>query len=180
MSEVNSTTEVQIDEVAVAAETERLLKVAAERNGIPVDDLRVQYNQTAREQAVKNLEEESKRGTSFKSLYEAERQRRELAETQLGAVRDQRSKSATTGPNPHVLITRAKASVGEHIWNQKFTDSQKLAAVGIAPESVDLKEAQRVFGRGAKSQLGIDLSKASPERYRTLKLAALATGKYGA
>lgn len=170
-----------ISDEAIKAETERLIRVAAERNGISVDDLRAQVQEEAVAQAKANLAKSAADETNpYRALYEDERKRRETAENTLQAVRDQGVKSsAPTGDKPHIVVERAKFRVGAHAWNQKLTSDQKLAAVGIPPASVNLKEAAKVFGRGSDQKLGIDLMKSDPQKYRTLKLAAMAVGSYG-
>jgi hypothetical protein len=170
-----------VTQEAIERETERLIRVAAERNGISPDVLREQVKEEAIAQAKANLAKSAADTSNpYIALYAAERQQRETAENTLQAVRDQGTKSsAPTGDKPHIVVERAKFRVGAHAWNQKLTSDQKLAAVGIPPASVSVKEAAKVFGRGADQKLGIDLMKSDPQRYRTLKLAAMATGVYG-
>lgn len=180
MSEAVTETQTVSNE-AIAAETERLLAVAATRNHLNIDDVRAQYLEVAKEQAIKNLEEEAKRGTSYKALYEAERKKREDAENVLAAIREQGQKhGAPTGPSPSVVVAQAKAKAGEFEWNHRLSNDQKISALGIDPKSVSVKEAQKVFGRGADHKLASDLHKADPAKYRTLKQVAIALGVYAA
>lgn len=165
---------------AIAAETERLLAVAAERNNLSVDVVREQYNAVAREQAVKNLEEEAKRGTSFKALYEAERQKREIAESTLASIREQGVKHSSPAGGPPVSAAQAKARAGNMQWLHKMTPEQKIASLGIPPESVSQAEAAKLFKRGADPKLGMALHKADPAKYRILREVAIAVGSYGA
>jgi hypothetical protein len=166
---------------AIAAETERLLAVAAERNNLSVDVVREQYNAVAREQAMKNLEEEAKRGTSYQSLYEQERKRAELAESTLAAIREQGVKhgGGNTGGAP-VSAEQARRRAGDMAWLHRMTPEQKIAALGIPPESVDQKEAAKIFRRGADPALGTALHKADPQKYRILREVSKAIGSYGA
>jgi hypothetical protein len=180
MSTPAVTTPVVIDETAISAETERLIRVAAERNNLPVDAIREQVREEALAQARKNLEQAAAdEGNPYKEMYEQERKQREIAEGKLQSVRTQGQKSSTSAGGPPVSAAQAKARAGDHQWNHKMTDAQKIAALGVPPDSVSVKEAQKFFGRGADTKTANDLMKADPARYRTLKQVALAVGVYG-
>jgi hypothetical protein len=69
--------------------------------------------------------------------------------------------------------------MGLRAWNALST-SQRIAALGIEPASVDLEAVKRVFGRGANHTLANDLHKSEALKYRQWKEVALATGIYGA
>jgi hypothetical protein len=172
--------EVVIDEVAVAAETERLLKVAAERNGTTYEAVKEHYEAAAREQALKAVQNAAAENGLFERLYKAERQQRQVAEQQLEAIRTQGVKHNSPAGGPPVSAEQAKARAGAHQWLHKMTDAQKIAALGVDPSTVNPKEAAKLFGRGADTKLATDLHKADPAKYRVLREVAIALGSYGA
>lgn len=178
---VENQTSPAVSNEAIAAETERLIAVAAQRHNLPVETVREQYNAVAREQAVKNLEEESKRGTSYQALYEAERQKREQAESIMQSIRSQTLRANDPGPAAHIVLEQAVARHGSDEWDHKMTDAQRFEAVGIDPESVGTltKEAKKIFGSGSDSHTASDLYKANPAKYRQLKLVAIMAGITG-
>jgi hypothetical protein len=182
MSELNSNTEVvTIDETAVKAEAQRILSNLASKHKVAVESFTPEVAERAVEQARTNLEQAAKdESNPYKKLYEAERQQREIVENTLQSIRTQGVKSSTSAGGPPVSAAQAKARAGAHEWNHRLTDNQKIAALGIAPDSVSTKEAAKVFGRGADTKLATDLHKSDPSRYRILREVAIAVGSYGA
>ena len=168
---------ITIDETAVKAETERLIQKAAERNGLPVDAIRSQVQEEAVAQARANLEQSAKdESNPYKAMYEQERKQREIAENTLQSIRSNHVKaSSDTRP----VVTAAQARAGTLEWNHRMTVNQKIAALGVEPASVNLKEVARI-SRGADPKLGSDLHKSDPGRYRTLREVAIVSGVYGA
>jgi hypothetical protein len=181
MSTEAPATPIVIDTTVLEAETERLIQKAAERNGLSADVIREQVKEEAIAQARKNLEQSARNdGNAWKRMYEAERQQRETLESTLQSIRTQGVKSSTSAGGPPISAEQARARAGAFQWNHKLTDAQKIAALGIPPDSVSVKEAARLFGRGADTKLVNDLHKADPARYRILREVAKATGVYGA
>jgi hypothetical protein len=181
MSEVNETSPITIDATALAAETERLIQKAAQNNGLSADVIREQVQAEAVAQARKNLEQSAADASNpYKAMYEAERQQRETLEGTLKSIRTQGVKHSSTAGGPPVSAEQARTRAGAFQWNHKMTDAQKIAALGIPPESVSVKEAQKLFGRGADTKLVSDLHKSDPSRYRILREVAQALGVYGA
>jgi hypothetical protein len=180
-TEANTVTTPAIDDTAIRAESARILSHLATKHNRSVDSFEPEIVDRAVEQARANLERSAADASnSYKLLYEREREQRELAESTLASIRTQGIKhgGGGTGGAP-VSAAQAKARAGEHAWNHRLTDAQKIAALGVPPESVNVNEARKVFGRGADPKLGSDLHKSDPVKYRTLKQVALAVGSYG-
>jgi hypothetical protein len=171
-----------IDESAIRAESRRILANLASKHNRSVDSFDPEIVDRAVAQARINLAQAAKdEGNVYKRLYEAERQQREIAENTLQSIRTQGQKhSSTSTGGPPISAAQAKARAGDHAWLHSMTDTQKIAALGIPPETVNVKEAAKIFGRGADPKLGSDLMKADPAKYRTLKQVALAVGAFGA
>jgi hypothetical protein len=170
-----SASPIVIDDTALAAET------AAQTNGLSADVIREQVKEEAIAQARKNLEQSAADANNpYKAMYEREREQREIVENTLQSIRAQGQKSSTSAGGPPVSAAQAQARAGAHEWNHRLTDSQKIAALGVDPSTVNLAAAKKIFGRGADAKLGIDLMKSDPSRYKVLKQVALATGRYGA
>jgi hypothetical protein len=182
MSEFNSNTKVvTIDETAVKAEAQRILANLASKHNRTVDSFDAEVADRAVEQARTNLEQAAKdESNPYKKLYEAERQQREIVENTLQSIRTQGQKHSTSVGGPPVNAEQAKARAGAFQWNHKLTDSQKVAALGVDPSTVNLAEAKKIFGRGSDPKLGSDLMKSDPVKYRTLREVARAVGSYGA
>jgi hypothetical protein len=168
-------------EHAVRAESQRILTALAAKHNRSVDSFDAEIVDRAVGQARTNLEQAAKdEGNIYKKLYEQERQQREIAEGTLANIRVQGQKhgGGGTGGAP-VSAEQARARSGAFEWNHRMSDSQKIAALGIPPESVNLAEAKKIFGRGADSKLGSDLHKADPAKYKVLREVSLAVGSYG-
>jgi hypothetical protein len=179
MSEVNSTT-TPASEHAIKAETLRILSATAQKHGIEVDSIGPEVVARAVDQAKTNLEKAAADSANpFRALYEAERQKRELAEGTLASIRAGQQSTANSGAKPAITEEAARRRMGDRAWNVLST-SQRIAALGIEPGSVDLEAIKRVFGRGANTTLGNDLMKANPLQYRQWREIALAVGSYGA
>jgi uncharacterized membrane protein YccC len=181
MTEANEVP-VVTDEAAVKAEAQRILSNLASKHNRSVDSFDAEVADRAVEQARTNLEQAAKdESNPYKKLYEAERQQREIAESTLASIRTQGIKhgGGGTGGAP-VSAAQAQARAGQFQWLHKMTDAQKIAALGIPPESVSVKEAAKLFGRGADTKLVNDLHKSDPTRYRILREVARAVGVYGA
>ena len=140
--------------------------------------MKEQYQAAAREQALKAVEKASAENGLFERLYKAERQQRQVAEQQLEAIRTQGVKHSSPAGGPPVSAAQAQARSGALQWNHRMSDDQKIAALGIPPDSVSVKEAAKIFGRGADAKLASDLHKSDPTRYRFLREVAKATGVY--
>jgi hypothetical protein len=170
-----------IDETSIKAEANRILTHLATKHNRSVESFDAEVAARAVDQARANLEQAAKdEANPYRALYLKERQQREVAENTLQSIRTQGQKHSTQAGGPPVSAAQAKARAGDHNWLHKMTDAQKIAALGIPPESVSLNEARKVFGRGADPKLGSDLMKADPTKYKTLKQVALAVGSYGA
>ena len=176
MPEVNSTS--PVTDFDVEQESQRLLRVAAQRNGITVADIPADVVQQARDEARKLLERSAgDENNPYKRMYEEQLKRAEVAESTLTSVREQGQKHSTPAGGPPVSAEQAKARAGNLAWLHQMTDVQKVAALGVDPSTVSLKEAKQVFGKGADPKLGSDLMKVDPARYKTLKQVALAEGE---
>jgi uncharacterized membrane protein YccC len=177
-----SATPIVIDDTAVKAEAQRILSNLASKHNRSVDSFDAEVADRAVEQAKANLEKSAADAANpYKTLYEQERKQREIAESTLASIRTQGIKQGGggTGGAP-VSAAQAQARAGQFQWLHKMTDAQKIAALGIPPDSVSVKEAAKLFGRGADTKLVNDLHKSDPTRYRILREVARAVGVYGA
>jgi hypothetical protein len=169
-----------IDESAIRAESQRILSNLASKHNRSIDSFDAEIVDRAVGQAKINLEQAAKDESNvYKRLYEQERQQREVAENTLQSIRTQGVKHSSPAGGPPVSAEQARARAGAFEWNHKLTDTQKIAALGVDPSTVNLAEAKKIFGRGANAQLGVALHKADPAKYKVLREVSMAVGSYG-
>lgn len=170
-----------VSEHAIKAEAQRILAQTAAKHNVNVEDIGPEVVARAVDQAKANLEREAAdESSSYRKLYEQERQRRQTVENTLESIRTQGQKHISPAGGPPVSAEQAKRRAGDFEWLHRMTPEQKISALGVDPKSVNVKEAAKIFGRNADTKLGSDLMKADPAKYRTLKQVAIAVGVYGA
>lgn len=166
---MTSITEAQINERA-----EQIINAAMEKHGIAD---RAQVPQSAVDDAKQTAKEQLEHEANpFYQQYLEEKQRRELAESQLNALQTART-NTTAHAVAKVSTERVKAQMGADWY--RLTDAQRLAAIGADPNT-DRELLRKLFGRGAQSAFVVDFQKGQPQRYADLREAARAIGIYGA
>jgi hypothetical protein len=180
VSESNSTIEtpIVIDDTAVKVEAARIMTALAAKHNRSVESFDGEVAARAVEQARINLEKSASDATGYKALYEAEKQKRELAEGTLNNIRTSQHKvSSSDNTRPAITAEQARARMGLRAWNA-LTTTQRVAALGVEPSAENLEAAAEVFGRSAPTTLANDLMKSNPARYRMLREVAHASGSY--
>ena len=174
MSEVVTETD-HIKEAALLAETERLIRVAAERNNLPVDVVREQYSQAAREQALKSFEQaDSDTSNVYRRLYGDSQDRIRQLEAQLSATQQSRVRS-----DDRVIVTTAESvQKRDPLAWFKMTPEQRLSSIGVDHTTIDKKELESLFGKKSDHKKASDLMRVDQRRYKTLREAAKVLGIY--
>jgi hypothetical protein len=162
-----------ISETAISERTTAIINSTATRHGVDPATFTTAQREDARNSAIEQLTHES---SPFYQQYVEEKQRRELAESQLNALKTSRTNSNTQAA-AKVSTQVVRARMGGDWF--RLTDAQRLAAIGADPNT-DRELLRKLFGRGAQSSFVVDFSKAQPQRYADLREAALAVGIYGA
>ncbi|MGH9598051.1 MAG: hypothetical protein ACRD3K_14755, partial [Edaphobacter sp.] len=113
----------------------------------------------------------------YKTLYESTRG--ELERTQV-LVAAQKTHGASPASTSRAGLTAAqvRSQVGELPF-LNMGRVERLMAVGADP-SVSDEFLKKLFGRGSDANFARDLNRTDPQRYRTLREAALVTGAYAA
>lgn len=173
------TPEIKIDESAVRATAERTIAETCARHGITREELKPEAIEDAYNHARASIEAEAQR-QSNPYYQENQRLREELrvAQMQTQALRDRSAVSGQTPPNTQLSCDVARARLGEYNWNVKFTNAERLAAIGISPDfdtAANREEAKKLFAEGGSSTTANDLFKRDPARYRRLREFARAT-----
>lgn len=153
---------------AIEAETNRLIKLASERNNLPFETVKAQYETVAREQAVANFEKaDADTSNVYRRLYGESQDRIAQLEAQLAATQASRIRN-----DEHVIVTTAESVQRRDplAWH-KMTIPQRLASVGVDP-NVDKAEVARFFGKNSDQKAASDLMRVDQRRYKTLREAA--------
>ena len=181
MSE-NQNTPVAIEESAIKQAADALIRQAAAKNGMTVEQVPEQAKQDAYNYARNAyVEEQALKSNPLWAQLEAERAAHAQTKKTLEATQQVRPQpvngSRDTGPDPVVV----RAQMGEGNW-RALTDNGRLQACNLDPNSVtqvDLTEAKRCFGRGTDTHYASNLSKQDWGRYKRLKRIAIVLGIQG-
>jgi hypothetical protein len=106
-------------------------------------------------------------------MYDEARQRAELAEAQLKALRESRIQ-----PEGKIIVEtaeRARARAGE-VGSSRMTVEQRLASIGVDHRTVNKAEVARFFGRDSDHKAASDLHRTDQRRYKVLKETAKVLG----
>jgi hypothetical protein len=121
--------------------------------------------------------ERQNQASPYYALYQSEKAKRELAEKQIAAVRE--NKVARADDRRVDSMERTRDLMGRDVWFQLSRD-QKVASLGVEPSSVDMVQLRALFGKHSDAALAVDYMKTNPYRYRQLREVAKAldvTGK---
>ena len=173
-----STDTFTVDENAVKAAAEKSIQVTCDRHGVTRDQLKDEAIKDAYDHARETLTTEAERQAD-PHYQENQRLKDELrlAKMQLQAMKDRQAPSPQS-PNSQLSVDVARARVGEVTWNHKFSNAERLAAIGIEPSfdtAQNRAEAKELFAESGASAKASDLFKRDPGRYRKLREFARAT-----
>jgi hypothetical protein len=165
-------------ESAVQDAVNKLLISAAAKHGIAVADLPHEAIEDATRYAREQVESDQRnQANEFFHLYQQEKARRELAEKQISAVRENRT--ARSDMRTVDTMEQVRGRMGHAAWFQ-LSEAQKLSALGLDPASIDKSQLRTLFGRHTDTAAAVDFAKVNQYRYAQLRQAALAlniTGK---
>jgi len=169
------------NEVAIKQAADQLIRVAAEKNGMTIE----QVPQEAREDAYRFAkaayeEDQALKSNPVYAQLQAEREAHRLTKMTLEAVKQTRP---TVGSNaqPSANVEVVRAQMGERDWHA-LTDNGRLQACGINPATVtqvEIQESKRLFGKGIDSAYSSNFFKQDSGRYRHLKSIAIVLGLQG-
>ncbi len=144
---------------------------------MPVDVVREQYSQVAREQAIKNFEKADEDASNpYRRLYGDQQERIKQLEAQLQATQQSRVRS-----NEHVIVTTAEAvQKSDPLAWHKMSPEQRLASIGVDHTTIDKKELASLFGKKSDHKKASDLMRVDQRRYKQLREASKILGIYGA
>lgn len=114
----------------------------------------------------------------YEALYNEKTAEVERLQTVLTAGRLAANRPDNRSSKPQITAERVKALVG-NAGLLKMSRAEKLASIGVDPNSVTDELLRRIFGRGADGAVGQDLMKSDPARYGLLKQAAIILNIYG-
>jgi hypothetical protein len=167
---------IAVTEEAVQVESNRLLAVAAAKHGLAISEIPADVRERATAEARALLEANARNQNSpMAKMYDEARQRAELAEAQLKALRESHIR-----PEGNVIVEtaeRARARAGEVGWS-RMTVEQRLASIGVDHTIVDKAELSQLFGKNSDHKRASDLHRTDQRRYKTLKETAKVLGIY--
>ena len=171
----NTTSPAVNNEAAIKQAADQLIREAAAKHGMTFEQVPEEAKQDAYNFAKASVEaQQAEAANPVYAQLQAEREAHRLTQLQLDAVKQTRvsvGNNVPSGPNPEIV----RAQLGEGNW-RALTDNGRLQACGINPATVttlDLQEAQRVFGRKMDSHYSANLSKQDWTRYKHLKNIAI-------
>ncbi|MGA8742978.1 MAG: hypothetical protein WB561_17460 [Terracidiphilus sp.] len=175
MSLVTNTT---ATETAIQEAANKLIKAAAEKNGLTFEQVPQAAKDDAYRFARESIESEAVLANNpSHQLYLQAKQENALLKAQLGAVRENRTAKADNRTVD--TMERVRDTMGRATWFQLSRD-QKVASLGVEPSSVDMVQLRTLFGKHTDTALAVDFAKTSPYRYKQLREVAKAldvTGK---
>lgn len=157
-------------ELSIKNAATALIASTALKNGLTVAEMPQSAVNEAYAYARSNFESnERKQSNEYYHLYENQKLEIEALKAQAKAVNDNRT--AAKDERVVTSMERCRDLMGRATWQQLSTN-QRIAAIGVEPQSVDRKQLEDLFGRNASSTYASDLIKTSPYRYRQLREVA--------
>jgi hypothetical protein len=157
-------------ERAIRTAADKLIQAAAVKHGLSIDEIPPSARDEAYAYARQTVESDQRnQNNEYYLLWEQQKQENALLKTQLGAVRDNKAAAVDNRVVPTLEMTRDR--MGRSTWAQLNTN-QRIAAIGVQPDSVDRPQLAKLFGRNADHVYASDLMKTSPYRYRQLREVA--------
>ena len=172
----NTPTITAADEVSIKAAAENIIRAAAAKNGLTVD----QIPQEAKDDALNYArnayaEQQARKSNPMFAENELLRQKLQTAEAQLFASKNARtSADSATSANTQTVgsVEMSRAKLGEYQWNHVLTPNTRLQAIGVPPSEVTpavRAEIEEVFGPKTTSARASEMFRADPARYRRLR-----------
>ena len=149
----------QISEAAIAARAEQIIAANAANYKMDPASFTTAQIEDARQTAREQLEHESDPRVI---ALEAEREKTRLLEAQLAALRSRGPVAPPSGKAPF-NAAQVRARLGPAFY--QMSQSQKIAAAGEDPSTVNVAELKKLFGRGANTEYALDYSRASASDY---------------
>jgi hypothetical protein len=167
------------NEVAIKAAADNIIRAAAAKNGLTID----QIPQEAREDALRfaraSFEENAKKEADpYYKMYCEEKAAHYLTKNQLGAISQSRNAAATSANHKAPILAEVAQAQAGNQW-YTLSDSQKAQSVGWA-EPIDRDELYRLFAVGADSHTVVDYQRSNGQRFARLRELAKVLHIYGA
>jgi hypothetical protein len=171
MQNFNQSTPESIN-LAIETATNRLITEACSKHGIQPSQLPVEALEDAKRTAVAMVakEQERKSNPLFLELESAQEKIR-LQDMQIKAMKETRG-TPVADTHPAITVDQARRNVGEVEWNHKLTETGRLLAIGVAPETATPAmrlEIMETFGPRSSSTKAAELHRSNPGKYRQLK-----------
>ena len=172
----------EADEVVIMQAAATLIRQAAVKGGVSVDQVSEEAKRDAYNYAKASYEEQKAQESNplWKEL-QAEREAHALTRKTLEATQQVRpnvvSGAKDNLPDPNVI----RARMGEGAW-RALTNDGRLITCGLDPASItaaDVAESKRVFGKHPDTNHAVDLAKRDFARYKRLKNIAIVAGYQG-
>lgn len=165
---------VTINENTITERANKIIAANAAKHGVDALSFTSEQRDEAKRIALEQLTTEA---DPHYQAYQQEREKNRVLEAQLETLRNSRPapKESVSAPFNHQQV---RGRLGSAFYT--LSASQKIAAAGIDPATVNAKELQKLFGRGSDTAAALDYSRQSPADYTKKREIAKLLDIYGA